>query len=82
MTYMIVFFQESLCGRGVSTCGKFASPSREELEKEQQSVHPYRLVEQELSGITESIKQVSLNILAIFCYEKNTKYMYMDIRND
>ena len=44
--------------RPVSTCGKLSSPGREELEKKQPPVHPYRLVEQELSGITELIKKV------------------------
>ena len=39
-------------------CGKLSSPGREELEKKQPPVHPYRLVEQELSGITELIKKV------------------------
>ena len=42
----------------MSTSGAYSSASHEEILKEQGPVHPYRLVESQIAGITELIKQV------------------------
>ena len=56
-----MLFQESLCRRAVSTSGVYSSASQEEILKEQGPIHPYRLVESQIAGITELIKQVLLS---------------------